>query len=151
MVRLVGSLAVVAWWCTLAAAQPAENRQEAAEHFKLAKAAEKDARHQDAIDEYLLAYTLVPHADVLYNIAFNYEALKQWARAVEYYQRYLDERSDRPPDADTVIAKIKELKTRIPAAPPPPPPPRDDRPAPRDERSRLRRPSRHAVRSHLRR
>jgi hypothetical protein len=132
MVRLPGSLAVVACWCALAAAQPPETRQEAAEHFKLAKAAEKDGRHQEAIDEYLLAYTLVPHADVLYNIAFNYESLKQWSRAVEYYQRYLDERPDRPVDADAVIVKIKDLKTRIPAPPPrsPPPAPRDERPAP---------------------
>jgi len=123
MVRLAGSLAAVACWCALAAAQPA-NRQEAAEHFKLAKAAEKDGRHQDAIDEYLLAYTLVPHADVLYNIAFNYEALQQWARAVEYYERYLDERSDRPADADAVTVKIRELKAKIP------PPPVERTPAP---------------------
>jgi tetratricopeptide (TPR) repeat protein len=124
-VRVARSLVLAAWLCggATAALAQAPTRQEAAEHFKRATAAEKDGRHQEAIDEYLLAYTLVPHADVLYNIGVNYEALKEWARAVEYYQRYLDERSERPSDADAVAAKIRELRTRIPAPPPPVEPP----------------------------
>jgi hypothetical protein len=118
-------------------AQP-QNRQKAAEHFKRAEAAEKAGRHQEAIDEYLAAYSLIPHADVLFNIALNFEALQQWAPAAEYYQRYLDERTDPPADADAVRAKIREIRTRIPPAPGsgntgdprPPRPPQGDPPAP---------------------
>src|ERR1041385_5833858 len=101
---------VVVWLCAgVAHAQPAVK---AREHFNRAQAAEKDSRYRDAIDEYEQAYALVPHVDVLYNIAFDYEKLDQWGTAADYYQRYLDERTEPPADADKVRAKIRELRAK---------------------------------------
>jgi tetratricopeptide (TPR) repeat protein len=119
------AVVVVAALCAQAQAQPAQRRQEAAEHFNRATTAEKEGRHEDAIREYELAYSLVPHADVLYNIGFNYEKLDNWAKAADYYQRYLDERAEPPADADAVRAKIQTLRARVATAnagPPVPPP-----------------------------
>jgi len=107
-------------------AQPAQRRQEAAEHFNRATTAEKDGRYEDAIREYELAYSLVPHANTLYNIGFNYEKLEDLGKAADYYQRYLDERAsanDPPDDAEAVRAKIRDLRARATAAASDPPPP----------------------------
>src|SRR5262245_16353446 len=93
--------------------QPTKQQQaQAREHFKRAQAAEKDGRYRDAIDEYQQAYALVPHADVLYNIGFDYEKLELWAEAAEFYQRYLNERSEPPADAAEVRTKIRDLRTK---------------------------------------
>jgi len=115
----------------VAHAQPAQRRQEAADHFNRAQVAEKEGHYEEAIREYELAYSLVAHADVLYNIGFDYEKLQDFGRAADYYQRYLDERAnDPPPDADAVRAKIRDLRAKSvavvptdPAAPSEPQPP----------------------------
>jgi hypothetical protein len=102
-------------------AQPAQRRQEAADHFNRAQVAEKEGHYEEAIREYELAYSLVAHADVLYNIAFDYEKLQDFGRAADYYQRYLDERANDPPqDADTVRAKIRDLRAKSQAPAPAP-------------------------------
>jgi hypothetical protein len=121
---MLRALLVVACLTAVAVAQPSP-QQEAKEHFDLANAAEKDGRYRDAIDEYEKAYALVPHVDVLYNIATDLEHIEEWARAAELYQRYLDERTEPAPDAAAVKRKIRVLRARIPAPPPPPvePPP----------------------------
>ena len=117
------AVVVVAALCAQAQAQPAQRRQEAAEHFNRATTAEKEGRHEDAIREYELAYSLVAHADVLYNIGFNYEKLENWAKAADYYQRYLEERAEPPADADAVRAKIQTLRARVATANAAPPAP----------------------------
>jgi hypothetical protein len=96
-----------------ALAQPSKQQQaQARDHFKRAQAAEKDGRYRDAIDEYQKAYALVPHADVLFNIAFDYEKLELWAEAANFYQRYLDERTEPPADANEVRTKIRDLRAK---------------------------------------
>jgi len=107
----------------VAAAQPAQRRQEAADHFNRAQVAEKEGHYEEAIREYELAYSLVAHADVLYNIGFDYEKLQDFGRAADYYQRYLDERANDPPqDADAVRAKIRDLRAKSQAPAPAPAP-----------------------------
>jgi hypothetical protein len=113
---MVRRVVLVACLCGTALAQP---RKEAAEHFERATTAEKEGRFKDAIDEYEQAYALVPHADVLYNIARNYEAMQSWQRAADYYQRYLDESSEPPPDVDAVKKKLAVLRAKARNAEPP--------------------------------
>jgi hypothetical protein len=138
---------VVTWLCAgVAYAQPTPQQStKAREHFNRAQAAEKDGRFRDAIDEYEQAYALVPHVDVLYNIAFDYEKLDEFGQAADYYQRYLDERTDPPPDADKVRAKIRDLRAkakpmRVEAPPPPVEPTPEPFPRPSPHPSRPNRP-----------
>ena len=69
--------------CGVAHAQPA--RREAGEHFKAGQQAQAEGRYRDAIAEYDQAYALLPHANALFNIAFCYEKLGEWAQAADYY------------------------------------------------------------------
>ena len=109
MTRAVAIVALIACPC-VALAQP-RTRSEAAGHFARGEAAQADGRFREAIDEYEQAYALVPHANALFNIAVCYERLSEWQRAVDYYQRYLD---DGPAnDAPEVIKKIRALQARI--------------------------------------
>jgi hypothetical protein len=110
------ALLVVTCLTAVAVAQPSP-QQEAKQHFDLASAAEKDGRYRDAIDEYEKAYALVPHVDVLFNIATDFEHVQDWAAAADYYQRYLTERTEPAPDAAAVRRKIRELRARVPAEP----------------------------------
>ncbi|MEO8703678.1 MAG: tetratricopeptide repeat protein [Kofleriaceae bacterium] len=116
--RLV-SVALIAGLAGSAAAQPATSRQEAAEHFKKGQAAQAERRYRDAIDEYGAAFAIVPHANVLFNIAFCYEQLARWGEAADYYQRYLD--YETATDAESVTAKIRELRAKAPPSTRPPP------------------------------
>ncbi len=128
---MLRALLVVACLTAVAVAQPSP-QQEAKEHFDLANAAEKEGRYRDAIDEYEKAYALVPHVDVLYNIATDLEHVEEWARAAEFYQRYLDERTEPAPDAAAVRRKIRVLRARVPPPPQPiePPPVQSIEPQP---------------------
>ena len=108
------ALLVLACLTAVAVAQP-NPQQEAKQHFDLASAAEKDGRYRDAIDEYEKAYALVPHVDVLFNIATDFEHVQDWAAAADYYQRYLTDRTEPAPDAAAVRRKIRELRARVPA------------------------------------
>jgi len=118
-------------------------KKEAAEHFTRGEAAQAAGHWRDAIAEYEQAYAALPHANALFNIAFCYEQLAEWARAADYYQSYLDLEQN-PPDTVAVTDKIAKLRKLADAArplhdtprtqpiiihqrpieaPPPPPPP----------------------------
>ena len=129
MVRALAIVVVVAI-AHVAVAQP-NARDQAADHFKRAEALDKQGRYQDAIAEYEQAFALVPNVDVLFNIAASYERLGKWAKAADYYERYLTERTDTAADADAVITKINELRAKARATQQPlPPPPNDQQPPP---------------------
>ncbi len=72
------------------AAQRARERFQAGmEHFEA-------HRYRDAIHEFELAASLVPSADIWFNIARAWEELREFEPAIEYYQRYLRDRVDPP-------------------------------------------------------
>lgn len=94
-----------------AAAQARVHFTEGMQHF--------DARRfRDAIHAFQLAASIVPSADLWFNIARAYEELHDETslrQAIEFYQRYLRDRVD-PPDRGQVEAKIEVLQQRAEAA-----------------------------------
>ncbi|MBI2894785.1 MAG: tetratricopeptide repeat protein [Deltaproteobacteria bacterium] len=66
-------------------------------------------RYRDAIHDFELASSLVPSADIAYNIARCYEQLQELDPAIQYYERYLREKVE-PPDRPEVEAKLAELR-----------------------------------------
>lgn len=64
-----------------------------------------------AIVEYLEAYRLAPHPDVLYNLAAVYERTAELRAAADSYQRYLDTK-DHASDRPKVERKIAGLRAR---------------------------------------
>jgi len=96
-------------------AQPSDARAQAKAAFGRATAAEERKDWRTAIREYLTAYDLAPHPDVLYNVASVYERLEELRSAATYYRRYLDE-SEAPADRDRVerlIASMKQRASRV--------------------------------------
>jgi hypothetical protein len=112
MVRVALVAAALGCVTSVAAADP---RKDAGEHFARAEAAQSAGKYREAIAEYEAAYAIAPHPDTLYNIAASYEKLQDWRRAIEYYERYLDERDAPAPDAADVKAKIAQLRSKLPA------------------------------------
>lgn len=112
MPRLIAILVCLAVLGGVARAQPtAEDKAEAKQAFQRAEAAERRKDWRTAIDEYQRAYDRVPHADVLFNIALNFERIEEYRDAVTYYRRYLDEKPDAQ-DRARVEALIDKLRVR---------------------------------------
>ena len=92
---LVGLVALVALFTRAgtAHAQP-DNRAKAKAAFARAVDAEERQDWRTAVDEYLTAYELAPHHDVLFNVATVYERLNELRQAATYYARYLEDAPD---------------------------------------------------------
>jgi tetratricopeptide (TPR) repeat protein len=76
-------------------------------------------RYSEAIHSFQVAASLVPSADIWYNIARAYQELARsrgeatdYEQAIEHYRRYLTARVD-PPDRATVEAQIANLEERL--------------------------------------
>jgi iron complex outermembrane receptor protein len=123
----------------VAPAAHADERTEARAHFKKGMAAIVDGRYEAGIEELKKAYDILPHPNVVYNIARAYVDVGDLEDAIAYYRKYLE---SNPPDKDDVERIVSSLDTRMrkqqaqllelqptqpppppPQAPPPPPPP----------------------------
>lgn len=94
-----------------AAAQARAHFTEGMEHFEA-------RRFREAIHAFQLAASIVPSADLWFNIARAHEELNDETslrQAIEFYERYLRDRVD-PPDRQQVEAKIALLRERAEAA-----------------------------------
>ncbi len=106
------ALLIVLLAARVASAQPTSADKKAAkEAFQRAEAAEKRKDWRTAIDEYQQAYDIIPHADVLANIALDLERLEEYRDAATFYRRYLDESPDAA-DRDRVEKLIDKLRAR---------------------------------------
>ena len=96
----------------LAAATPAfgDARTEARAHFKKGMSAIRDGRYDDGVVELQKAYEILPHPNVLYNIARAYAEGGELESAVTYFRRYLE---SNPQDADEVQKIVDGLEARI--------------------------------------
>ncbi|HZU85420.1 MAG TPA: tetratricopeptide repeat protein, partial [Polyangiaceae bacterium] len=81
---LVGAVAV---W---SGPSRADERTEARAHFKRGMAAIADGRYEAGIAELKKAYEILPHPNVLYNVARAYLDVGDLENAIAYYRRYLD-------------------------------------------------------------
>jgi outer membrane receptor for ferrienterochelin and colicin len=99
----------------------ADARTEARAHFRRGMEAISDRRYDDGIAELQKAYEILPHPNVLYNIARAYAEAGDLENAITYYRRYNEEN---PADKEEVAQLIRGLEARVrKLAPPPAPPP----------------------------
>ncbi len=103
----------------MAATAHAEPSREARAHFEAGQRHHKLGRFAEAIDEYQRAYELAPLPDLLFNIGQCYRNLKNWERAIFFFDRYLEEAPDSR-DAELVRSLIAELEETIARETPPP-------------------------------
>jgi iron complex outermembrane receptor protein len=95
----------------LAAGQAgADERTEARAHFKKGMSAIADGHYDVAIGELKKAYAILPHPNVLYNIAHAYVDIGDLESAIPYYRRYLE---SNPPDRDEVLQIVGGLEARL--------------------------------------
>jgi outer membrane receptor for ferrienterochelin and colicin len=87
----------------------ADERTEARGHFKKGMAAIADGRYDAGIEELKSAYEILPHPNVLYNIARAYVDMGDLENAVVYYKKYLE---GGPKDRDEVAQIIASLEDR---------------------------------------
>ncbi len=88
----------------------ADARSEARGHFKTGMSAIADGRYDQGIRELERAYEILPHPNVLFNIARAYTESGDLPNAIAYYRRYLE---SSPPDADAVKATVDRLQQRL--------------------------------------
>ncbi|MCX7807275.1 MAG: TonB-dependent receptor plug domain-containing protein, partial [Deltaproteobacteria bacterium] len=81
-----------------------------------------EGKLDEGIAELEEAYRILPHPNVLFNIARAHVEARRYDVAIEYYLRYLE--SD-PEDREEVERVIAELKSRLQAQRLPPPPPKE--------------------------
>jgi len=68
----------------------ADERTEARAHFKKGMDLIGNGKYEDGIDELKRAYDILPHPNVLYNIARAYVDMGDLENAVTYYKKYLE-------------------------------------------------------------
>jgi iron complex outermembrane receptor protein len=87
----------------------ADERTEARTHFKKGMAEIADGRYEVGIEELKKAYDILPHPNVLYNIARAYVDQGDLENAVAYYKKYLE---GNPKDRDEVAQIVAALEAR---------------------------------------
>jgi hypothetical protein len=90
----------------------AEAIAKAKQRFTAAAQAYRDAHYKDAIDLFLEANRLDPHADLTYNVGQAYEKLGDVANALRSYREYL-RIAPGATDRGTVETSIRNLETRL--------------------------------------
>lgn len=104
------ALAIIALAMLFARPASADARTEARAHFKKGMEAITAGKYQDGIAELEKAYQILPHPNVLYNIARAYVELGEFEKSVEYYKKYLE---TNPPDKDETQAIVRNLEARL--------------------------------------
>ncbi len=109
--RIVGSaLAAFFGLSLLSAPALAGEKEEARRHFKAGMQALQDGQFEKGISELKLAYEILPHPNVLYNIARGYAESGDLESSVAYYRKYL---AENPPDKEEVEAVVRSLEARL--------------------------------------
>jgi iron complex outermembrane receptor protein len=88
----------------------ADERTEARAHFKKGMVAIGEGHYEVGIEELKAAYEILPHPNVLFNIARAYVDVGDLENAVDYYKRYLE---GSPKDRDEVAQVVAALEARI--------------------------------------
>lgn len=88
----------------------ADVRAEARQHFRRGMELVEGGRLDEGLLELERAYDILPHPNVVYNIARAYSEAGRYGEAIEYFERYLE--SD-PVDREEVRGFIVALETRL--------------------------------------
>ncbi len=105
---LIGATLTMVWLAAVPGEAFADNKKEAGAKFKEGVALYKDENFEDALDAFLASNELYPHPDTLVNIANCYAELYNFAKAMEYFERYLDAKGD-----DLTSAQKKEITNKM--------------------------------------
>jgi outer membrane receptor protein involved in Fe transport len=105
-------LVVVVSGLAIASPARADVRTEARTHFRRGMALIADGDIDAGVSELQEAYDILPHPNVLYNIARAYAEAGRYDEGIEYFDRYLE--TD-PADRDEVLAFLAALRSRIEA------------------------------------
>ncbi len=101
---------VAASLCAFSPAALADERTEARTHFKKGMEAIGNGKYDEGIEELKRAYDILPHPNVLFNIARAYVDEGDLEDAVAYYKKYLE---GSPKDKDEVQKIVDSLEARI--------------------------------------
>jgi outer membrane cobalamin receptor len=88
----------------------ADERSEARAHFKKGMAAIAEGQYDVGVQELQAAYAILPHPNVLFNIARAYVDMGELENAIDYYKRYLE---GDPKDRDEVARTVAGLEARL--------------------------------------
>jgi iron complex outermembrane receptor protein len=88
----------------------ADARTEARAHFKKGMEAISAGKYDDGIPELEKAYEILPHPNVLYNIARAHAEAGNLEKALDAFKKYLE---TNPADKDETLAIVKSLEARI--------------------------------------
>jgi outer membrane receptor protein involved in Fe transport len=88
----------------------ADARTEARAHFKKGMSGISSGKYEQGIDELKKAYEVLPHPNVLFNIARAYVEMGDIENAIQYYKQYVGEN---PPDKEDVQSIIGQLQGRL--------------------------------------
>ncbi len=88
----------------------ADARTEAKSHFKKGMQAIAEGKYEEGISELQRAYEILPHPNVLYNIARSYAESGDLEGAVATYRKYLE---GNPPDRDEIGQVVAALESRL--------------------------------------
>ncbi|GAC1570714.1 MAG: hypothetical protein NVS3B20_02440 [Polyangiales bacterium] len=87
----------------------AGEREEARRRFKEGMEAIANGQYEKGIADLKDAYSILPHPNVLYNIARAYAEMGDLEDAVTSYRKYL---AENPPDKDEIEAVVRSLEAR---------------------------------------
>ena len=94
----------------LASPARADVRTEARRHFRAGMALVQEGQVDAGVAELQVAYDILPHPNVLYNIGRAYAEAGRYEEALEYFEQYVE--SD-PPDREEVRQFIVAIEARI--------------------------------------
>jgi hypothetical protein len=106
--RIVGVL-VLCLGLAVASTASAQDMDAAKKHYLAGKTAQKDAKYDVAVKEFIAAYEITKDPSLFKQIAVSYESWGKKEEAAIYYRRYLSE-AKTPSDADAIKAKIAALE-----------------------------------------
>jgi iron complex outermembrane receptor protein len=88
----------------------AGEKEEARRHFRAGMEAIQNGNYEKGIAELRAAYEILPHPNVLYNIARAYAESGDLESAVQFYRRYL---AENPPDKEEVEGVVRSIEARL--------------------------------------
>src|SRR6266513_2830701 len=83
--------------------------EEARSHAAKAKTHYQLGEFEQAANEYILAYRVLPRSALLYNVAQAYRAAGQYEKAKQFYKSYLREEPDKKAALEKTLKEIDEL------------------------------------------
>lgn len=117
--RLVSALAATLLGFALSSEVLADERTDAARQFRTGMRLVSERKYDEGIEHLQRAYEILPHPNVLYNIARAHQQAGRLEQALDYFLRYQDEVS--PAEAVEIESQISAIRQQLQQAPPPPP------------------------------